>query len=78
MQTDLGRPQEALQIARELDDPALIAAALTACGMSAVYSPELAQQYLAEAIDVAGAAGVIGGVFCQVLSYQGERGLLCR
>ena len=73
VQTELGRPQEALEIARELDDPALIAAALTACGMSAVYSPELAQQYLAEAIDVAGAAGDRWSL-CQVLSYQASVG----
>ncbi len=73
MPTELGRPQEALEIARELDDPALIAPALVACGMSAIYSPELAQQYLAEAIDVARAAGDRWSL-CQILSYQASAG----
>src|SRR5271166_3082094 len=71
--TELGRPREALEIAREIDDPALIAPALTACGMSAIYNPELAQQYLAEAIDVARAAGDRWSL-CQILSYQATVG----
>ena len=40
----LDRAQEALAIARELDDPALIARALIACGMLTIYSAEEAQQ----------------------------------
>ncbi|MGA9674132.1 MAG: LuxR C-terminal-related transcriptional regulator [Mycobacterium sp.] len=71
--TELGRPREALEIAREIDDPALLAPALTACGMSAIYNPELAQQYLAEAIDVARAAGDRWSL-CQILSYQATVG----
>ncbi|MGB9222726.1 helix-turn-helix transcriptional regulator, partial [Mycobacterium sp.] len=44
-----------------------------ACGMSAIYSPELAQQYLAEAIYVARAAGDRWSL-CQILSYQASVG----
>ena len=42
---------QALTIARELDDPALLARALTACCSAAVYDAEVApQRYFAEAI----------------------------
>jgi predicted ATPase/DNA-binding CsgD family transcriptional regulator len=44
--------QQALAIAREVDDPALLAWALVACGGLAVY-PEVALPYLAEAIGLA-------------------------
>jgi predicted ATPase/class 3 adenylate cyclase/DNA-binding CsgD family transcriptional regulator len=44
---------EALAIAREIDDPALLAWALVACGGMAVYDPEVARPYLAEAIGLA-------------------------
>ena len=37
---DLGRAQEALTVARQLDDPALIARALIACGMLSIYGAE--------------------------------------
>lgn len=47
------RACEALAVARELDDPALLAWALTACSGVALYDPEIAQPYLAEAIAVA-------------------------
>ena len=49
------RAQQALVIARELDDPALLARALTACGLIAGYSydAEVAQTYFAEAIGLA-------------------------
>ena len=45
--------EQALAIARELDDPALLARALTACGSAAVYDAETAQRYFAEAIGLA-------------------------
>jgi DNA-binding CsgD family transcriptional regulator len=45
--------QRALALAREVDDPALLARALTACGLTAVYNGELAGPYFAEAIDLA-------------------------
>ena len=69
MPTEPGRAQEALAIARQLNDPALIARALIACGMRAVYSAEVAQQYFAEAIDLARAAGDRWSL-CQIFSYQ--------
>ena len=40
------RPNEALAIARELDDPALLVRALTACGCIDVYNPEVGQAVL--------------------------------
>jgi predicted ATPase len=48
---------EALAIAREVDDPALLARALTACGGIAVYNPEVARPYFAEAIGLARTLG---------------------
>jgi len=45
--------QQALAIAREVDDPALLAWALVACGGLAVYAPEVALPYLAEAMGLA-------------------------
>ncbi|MGB9306579.1 MAG: LuxR family transcriptional regulator [Mycobacterium sp.] len=73
--TDLGRAQEALAIARELDDPALIARALIACGMLAIYSPEVARQYFAEAVDLVRAAGDQWSL-CQIFSYQATAGVM--
>jgi hypothetical protein len=49
----MDQAEQALAIARELDDPALLACALTACGIVAVFDAELAGPYLAEAIGVA-------------------------
>jgi DNA-binding CsgD family transcriptional regulator len=50
--------QQALAIAREVEDPALLARALTACGYIAGYfDPEAARPYLAEAIGLARALG---------------------
>jgi predicted ATPase/class 3 adenylate cyclase/DNA-binding CsgD family transcriptional regulator len=50
-----GGAQQALAIARELDDPVLLAWVLTACGFTAGYTddPELAPAYFAEAADLA-------------------------
>ena len=45
--------EQALAIARELDDPALLVRALTACGSAAVYDAEVAARYFAEAIGLA-------------------------
>jgi predicted ATPase/class 3 adenylate cyclase/DNA-binding CsgD family transcriptional regulator len=42
--------QEALSIARDIDDPAVLARALTACGLTAAYNADLAGAYFAEAI----------------------------
>ncbi|MDT5223710.1 MAG: hypothetical protein QOG19_1117, partial [Mycobacterium sp.] len=67
--TELVRAQEALAIARQLDDPMLIARALIACGMGAVYDAEVAQPYFAEAIGLVRAAGDRWSL-CQIASYQ--------
>jgi DNA-binding CsgD family transcriptional regulator len=48
---------EALAIAREVDDPALLLRALAACGGIAVYDPEVARPYVAEAIGLARSMG---------------------
>jgi predicted ATPase/class 3 adenylate cyclase/DNA-binding NarL/FixJ family response regulator len=50
----LAQAQQALAIAREIDEPALLARALTACGLiAALVSAELAEPYFAEAIGLA-------------------------
>jgi predicted ATPase/class 3 adenylate cyclase len=51
----MDQAQQALAIARHVDDGALIARALTACGLIAgsIYNAELAQPYFAEAIRLA-------------------------
>ncbi|MDP7725236.1 LuxR family transcriptional regulator [Mycobacterium sp. TY814] len=53
--TDLA--YEALEVARNVDDAALIARALGACGIATFYNAEVAQNYFTEAIDLARAAG---------------------
>ena len=51
----LDQAQQALAIAREVDDPALLARALTACGFIAglAINAEVARAYFAEAIGLA-------------------------
>jgi predicted ATPase/class 3 adenylate cyclase/DNA-binding CsgD family transcriptional regulator len=50
--------QQALAIAREVDDPALLARALTGCGyIASFFDAEAARAYLAEAIGLARASG---------------------
>jgi predicted ATPase/class 3 adenylate cyclase/DNA-binding CsgD family transcriptional regulator len=49
--------EQALSIARDLDDPALLTRALTACALIASYHPEVARPYFAEAVDLARATG---------------------
>jgi predicted ATPase/class 3 adenylate cyclase/DNA-binding CsgD family transcriptional regulator len=50
--------QQALAIAREVDDPALLARALTACGYIAAFNnSEVARRYFAEAIELARSVG---------------------
>jgi DNA-binding CsgD family transcriptional regulator/Arc/MetJ family transcription regulator len=44
---------EALTIARELDDPALLVRALLACGSAAVYDADVADRYFSEATGLA-------------------------
>jgi DNA-binding CsgD family transcriptional regulator len=48
-----GQAQQALAIAREIDDTTLLARALTACAYIAAYNSEMAAPYLAEAVGLA-------------------------
>jgi DNA-binding CsgD family transcriptional regulator len=61
--------EEALAIARELDDPALLARALTACGCINGYNPALARPYFAEAVDLARALND-GWTLSLILGWQ--------
>jgi predicted ATPase len=49
----LDQAKQALAIARQIDDPALLARALTARGLTAVWDAELAGPYVAEALGLA-------------------------
>ena len=49
----IGQAEEALAIARELDDPVLLARALTSCVAAAAFDAEAARPYIAEAIALA-------------------------
>jgi predicted ATPase/class 3 adenylate cyclase/DNA-binding NarL/FixJ family response regulator len=53
----MDKAEQALALARNLDDPPLLARVLTACGFIAGYNAEVAQPYLAEAIGIARAIG---------------------
>jgi DNA-binding CsgD family transcriptional regulator len=61
--------EQALAIARDLDDPARLARALTACGSLAVYNAEVAGPFLTEAIDIARTLGD-GWRLSQALGWQ--------
>jgi predicted ATPase/class 3 adenylate cyclase/DNA-binding CsgD family transcriptional regulator len=61
------RAREALAVARQLDDPSLIARALYACGLLGVFTAEVAQPYLAEAVALVRAAGD-RWTLCQILA----------
>jgi len=67
----LAQAQQALSIAREVDDPALLARALTACGLIAapLVGAELARPYFAEAIGLARALDDRWRL-SQILAYQ--------
>ena len=73
----MDQAEQALAIAREVDDPALLARALTACGcIAAVYNAEVARPYFAEAIGLARAVGDRWRL-SQILGWQaygGDRG----
>jgi predicted ATPase/class 3 adenylate cyclase/DNA-binding CsgD family transcriptional regulator len=53
----MAQAQQSVAIARDIDDPALLARALTACGFVAAFNAELAGPYFAEAIGLARALG---------------------
>ncbi len=61
--------EEAVAIARELDDPALLARALTACGCIASLNTDLGRPYFAEAIGLARATGQLS-TLSQILGWQ--------
>jgi len=65
----MDQAEQAVTIARELNDPALLVRALTACASIAAYNAELARPYLAEAIDLARALGDDQSL-CQALYWQ--------
>jgi len=65
----MNRAEQALVLARELDDPALLARALTACGSITAHTPELARPYFSEAIAVARALGD-RWMLSQILNWQ--------
>jgi predicted ATPase/class 3 adenylate cyclase/DNA-binding CsgD family transcriptional regulator len=68
--------QQALAIARELDDPAMLARALTACGFIASYfDAEAARSWLAEAIGLARKVGDRLRL-SQILIYQAAAALV--
>ncbi|QZY46152.1 MULTISPECIES: helix-turn-helix transcriptional regulator [Mycolicibacterium] len=53
----LDQAQKALAMARDIDDPALLVRALTACGGLAAYNADVARPLLAEAVDLARSMG---------------------
>jgi DNA-binding CsgD family transcriptional regulator len=61
--------EEALAIAREIGDPALLGRALTSCGGIAVYNTEVASCYLAEANELARGLGD-QGMLSEILGFQ--------
>ncbi|MGA9675660.1 MAG: LuxR C-terminal-related transcriptional regulator, partial [Mycobacterium sp.] len=66
----LDQAEQALALAREVDDPALLARALSSCGFIAAFNnPEVARRYVAEAIEL---ARVVGDRWrlSQVLAWQ--------
>jgi predicted ATPase/class 3 adenylate cyclase/DNA-binding CsgD family transcriptional regulator len=64
-----GQVQQALSIAREVGDPALLVRALIARGSIASYDGDGARPYFAEAMEIARALGD-GFLLCQILSWQ--------
>jgi predicted ATPase/DNA-binding NarL/FixJ family response regulator len=66
---NIGDALQALAIARELDDRALLVRALAACGALAVYDAEAARPYFAEALDLARELGDDWRL-CQILGWQ--------
>ena len=65
----MDQAREALAIAREVDDPALLLRVLTACGCINVYNHEVGQPLFAEAIGLARALGD-GWRLSEILSWQ--------
>ncbi|CAM2950718.1 LuxR family transcriptional regulator [Mycobacterium intermedium] len=66
---DLERARAALDLARQLDNPALICRALVGCATATIYFADLARPYFAEAIELTRATGDRWNL-CQILAYQ--------
>ena len=71
----MDQAEQALAIARELDDSTLVLRALIACGGVAVFNPGVARPYLAEAIELARAVGDRSRL-SQILGWQAYGALL--
>ena len=72
---NMDQAEHALAIARGVNDPALLARALTACGCIAGRNPEVAQPYFAEAITLARARGD-RWMMSQILFWQAYGAIL--
>ncbi len=66
---NLDQAEQAVAIARQINDPALLARALTACGAVSSYCAETARPYLTEAIDIARDVGDRWRL-AQILTWQ--------
>ncbi|OBA57606.1 transcriptional regulator [Mycobacterium sp. 1100029.7] len=69
VQASRQRAEEAVAAARELGDNALLVRSLMVCGALAINDIEAARPYMAEAVDLARAAGDVNALY-QVRSYQ--------
>lgn len=65
----IDQAEEAVAIARDINDPALLARALTSCVAIAAYDAEVAKPYFAEAIDLARSLGDFWRL-SQILGWQ--------
>jgi predicted ATPase/class 3 adenylate cyclase/DNA-binding CsgD family transcriptional regulator len=72
--SELGQAQEALLIARQLGERALIAQALIACGALTFYTADVAESYVAEAIEMVDAAGDRWSL-CVIFNFQAVAGI---
>jgi predicted ATPase/class 3 adenylate cyclase/DNA-binding CsgD family transcriptional regulator len=65
----LAQAEAAVAIARQLDDHALLARTLTACGCIAIWNEDLGRHYFEEAIDLARESGQMW-TLTQILGFQ--------
>ena len=71
----LQRAEDALAVARQLDDSALVVHILMTCAMLTFYDAELAEPYFAEAADLSRTAGDLSSLY-YVRAYQCFAGLV--
>jgi len=72
--SDLDRAQQALGVARRLDDPELLTQSLVARGMATIYDAEAAQDYFTEAFGLARVSDHWSA--CEILNYQATMGFM--